>query len=199
MLKRPVLALLLMSSLAIGAPKDSAPTTKCCENLSGASFVELRLAAPLDTAIQQGDQSFQFPLGLSPFAAFRLPAGTSQVLVTTRLTGFGRSNLKLLCPTFTFLDVQQEPVAVVSAPASYNPPGMFSGAKWDTVVSVPPDAQFVVIHTPVSVIGSLEPAHIPGTPGYAFFNGKAYSYVPGTASDEGFPCANTGKFSVQAR
>jgi hypothetical protein len=193
------LSLIALCAVPPLSPAIAANEPRCCDRLSEAKFLDLRSGQPYASVVEDKNDTFDFPKGFSPIAAFQLPnPGASRLVVTTRLTGWRRSTLQLLCPTLTFLDANFEPLASSEPQLAYRS-NFFSGANWHAEVEIDPAAKYVVLHTTATTIGRMMLASESSTPGFAFFNGKSYSYVPGRAGPEAYPCANTGKFELELR
>ena len=178
-----------------------ASSQACCKNLSDFTFQDLRAGAPISVVLGDSSPTYQFAEGKSYAAAFRFVASGSsrRVLIKTDRTGLLPPDWQIFCPVATFANEARERISTTpELTLQYEPPGWTTWPFWYVVVPVPPDAKYMVVHTPVASIGKLYMASS-SRAAYTFSTGKSIHVVPGGTDQYPFPCAQTGRIEVETR
>lgn len=165
------------------------------------TYTPVNLSAPLPLHITQDSPVIELPAGKSYVAALRLPKsnGPRKLLLKTHRVGIAAENSQVFCPQITFLNDHFETISSTGeATLWYEPPGFVTNGFWYTVADLPHAADYAVVHTPSHVIGRLISVSGDSSPGYAFYNGSSYIYVPGDSSPS-YPCGQIGKIEVEVR
>lgn len=173
----------------------------CCKSAADFKYLGIESAKPIKINIKEDTDAFVFPEGKSYFVALRLPlAGTPRkILLKTHRTGLLVDDSQIFCPAITYLDSKFESITNTGElPLSYQPPGLITSGLWYSVVDTPPAASYAVIHTLEKSIGRQIPLS-GNSPGYAFFTGSSYIYVPGGPSTQKYPCGQTGEIAIEIR
>jgi hypothetical protein len=173
----------------------------CCKNLSEFTFQDLKAGAPVKATMGESSPAYEFAEGKSYAAAFRFaaPAAERRVLVKTDRTGLLPPDWQIFCPVATFLNEARERISTTpELPLQYEPPGWTTWPYWYVVVQVPPDAKYMLIHTPASAIGRLYMASS-SRAAYTFSTSKGINVVPGGNDQYPFPCGQTGRIEVETR
>lgn len=173
----------------------------CCKNASEFQFTNLETSKSAAMNITESSLAFDFDEGKSYFAAVHLPArdGLRKLMIKTQRTGLLVDDSQIFCPMVTYYDNQFANVGVTGdLSLFYEPPGLIVSGYWYSVADVPTNAEYAVIHTSAKTIG--RPITLSGdSPGYVFYNGRAYVYVPGGASSQTYPCGQTGELEVEVK
>lgn len=197
-----ILALGLFVSACSPLPRQAerlAGQQACCAKLTDIQFKKIELAKTLSIRITEDSPAFMFPEGKSYMLAVELPDRPSQtkMFIKTHRTGLLVPDSQIFCPVVTYLDDRMAPVLTTEElPLTYEPPGLIKSGFWYSVVTVPPNSKYAVIHTPAKMIG--RPITLSGqSSGYAFFTGSSYVYVPGGPTTQRYPCGQTGELELE--
>jgi hypothetical protein len=202
----------LLVSLGLGAcanldgqRKNLANKASCCQSYAALPVVDLPVTG-LTFEIGDGDPVFDFPLGKSPFRAFRLPSKVSEesVLSVRALTPLTAvlADRKTWSPYFhpavTFLDADGKVLATVTED---RPSEWCDSSTCEGVVlspQVPAGARVAVIHTPLDKVGRFR-FDEQNSPGREYLLGGAFVPVAGGAGYRRSVAVATGKLQVMLR
>jgi hypothetical protein len=163
-------------------------------------FSQLDKAKPLELPITDLSPVYSFPQGKSYFAAIKLPEqrASNRMLLKIPTKGIFKQEVQLFCPTVTYLNESKAQLPnPVAARIYWQSPGWLATGFHYSVIEVPEEARYAVFHTDERAIGRM--AAVPGAaPGYTFFNGSSYTYVPG-GPNSGIPCGQQGSLEVEVR
>jgi hypothetical protein len=207
-MKLQIPALLICVSVLVGCSspvkrqaETLAGSQACCKNLSDFTFQELKAGAPISVTIGDSSPAYQFAEGKSYAAAFRFAASGSsrRVLIKTDRTGLLPPDWQIFCPVATFSNEAHERISTTpDLPLQYEPPGWTTWPYWYVVIPVPPNARYMLVHTPAASIGKLYMAGS-SRAAYTFSTGKSIHVVPGGSDQYPFPCGQTGRIEVETR
>lgn len=169
----------------------------CCANVSQFQFEQMKQGEELISSISESSPAFGFPTGKSYFAAFQLPPPNrtgSTLSVHTFWTATKLERPQVFCPSVTFYDKGFKLITTELFMLSYHQGTTKEGGHWRSMVSVPSEAIYAVLHTETRRIGNLlaistgtvAPPLLLVGPGFAY-------YQSGGAGQEKYQCGYIGQ------